>query len=817
MSNIELYENFKNRFQELNDEIKDCHLFLDQCFYQSIDQTLGLDDIVRDTCSLNIVVNSSNADSESNIPLIVDYIVSSHSIDNSSDSSDDNDNDDNDNTESSNSIKIVFILSDYLWSYLDYIKELLESLSKTYTKGIKSIDCQLYCSMSELAHVSHPSPIKLSSATSAAGSSSKHHHYQSPYYQLFAKELEFIFSSKEQEQEEEEEEDSQEYIDFNCNVNYFPTNYNLLYSNFFTIPIQKSFFTSDYFISDNKPNEYKLNRIPKNIQENVHRVIHSFLSFFTDLKLGSITGNDLSIYPIGSFSNYLSYELQTTLNTNDKQQQVDDYHPISLILVDRILDLVGPCLHPESSMDRIFSTLYNNIDNNSNSSGNSTITDNININIDPIYNSFSYKDNQSLDSNNMQLPIKIPKIFGSMFASNNKDSVWSLLFTKSLKDAIMVLKRKLVDVISIENINVDISSIAAPMNINSLLALLKILIQHDNGILLFKHNQLIESVCALIQTSQCSSELYWDNLLSIEKILLLSAGFEDDSDSDGDDDQDSQQPSILSQVLDVVEKPISSSEPNQFYSIEQIIVLSTLAYSLKGVKLNHQQQQQQQEHQQSLDQGEMVVSVSYLESLQIFPSTDEDRLLDILADRLIKEYKKERKDYYEKLLDTKDIDMLLDDKESMTWSLSSSVLATLKRVAISRHRFLHEHRSLIRGGMSGSTYCSLLSQVCQDLFNTATPFKDFEKFNASNFVGSLLGGLRWVGRSKKKEKPLDNRKVIIYVLGGITFSEIKDMNDIIDKTLKQPKFKEFSNHQFIIGSNTISTPNQIYSNLFNLN
>ncbi|EGC33708.1 hypothetical protein DICPUDRAFT_98479 [Dictyostelium purpureum] len=832
-NNIKLKDSFRNRFKLLENEIKDSHLALDENYFQCIDETIGISRLLRDSKSIFIA--------KSNEPIDKEKLKQQRQIFNS------REYETGDEINKVNN-KLVFFISDCLWNYSKHIK----SLIKTYSIN----NLIIYCSMSELAHMSHPkssitsvSSIPTSIQQNILSPLNKQQHQQqlqqqnlqSPsqqsqplqsqqkqaqlydkYREEYKKIMLAVFNNKkkqskdsDQEKEDSAEEDDIALPDISCQIIYFPTCYSLMFPNFFTIPIQKSFFPSYYFINDLKLSEYKLSKMPENIQDDVHKTIHSFLSFLNDLKLGSVNGEDLNIFPIGPFSNYLANEIQSTLSAVSSVQ-LEDYHPISLILIDRTLDLVSPSLHLENSMDRVYystTTKYNNDGVKSQQ----PIIDNISI----IYDSLNMNDSKLLKMN--QCPEIISTINnssgfldGANGVKKRGDRIWDSLITKSLKESIMQLKRKLVEIISKENISVDISKIAGPVNIQSLMSLVQVLKDHE---FTYRYQEIISAVCSIDQTLKLSnSNFHWDNLLSIEKILLLSAGYEmeDDNDSDGSDEEDQEEPSILSQICDIIETPISSGEdPNKFYSIQEILLLCTLAYSIKGLTSKISQKYLDQLFNNSSrpqNDPNYFNLVSTLEKVPVFSESDEDRLVKTLKKKILNGIKRKDDEILQFLNNTIGTHNLDDDEEEIENFLKNTILFKLKRISIIRQKYLQDHRSLIKGGSIGATYNSLLSQLAKSLFDSKGS-KDFEKFSSSSLVGYLLGKTSWMSRSqKKKDKPFDSRKVIIYILGGITFTEIKELSDHFEKSIKQ--FKDYSNHQILIGSNQIITPLKVYKKLF---
>eukprot|EP01132_Coremiostelium_polycephalum_P007785 gene7785-9584_t len=536
------------------------------------------------------------------------------------------------------------------------------------------------------------------------------------------------------------------------------------------------------------------------------------ISFLNGLKLGSIVGDDLSIYPIGTYSQFIANEILNTLSTSTNSKQQDDYHPISLILIDRNLDLVGPCLHTENAMDRIYSTITNTNDGK--------------INIDPIYNPLLF--DESSEGNAMT---NLPNIYGSVSPLLlNNDRIWNIFFSKTLKEATVLLKRKLVDIIAKENLNFDLSTNTGAININSLLSLLNLFKDNDSQHgLFYKYQEIIECISAIAQTYQSSSQLHWDHLQSIEKILLLSSGFNDDNEQSDDDDADST--SLLSQITELINTPISGITGTDKYTVMEIFTLSILAYSLISdqQKIQDNEDDEEEEDDESDEEEESTTKKLYLnqlkltstKSITVFSIDDELKFIDTLTDRILKDLQsnnnnnlKDKQFINQFIINNQEVDEEGEEKKKEL-KIKKSIIEKIilfKRLGTCRNG-LNEFKSLIHGGITGSTYQGLISQVCKAIFATGKKeIKDLEKFNPSTLVGSLLRG--WVGRAgyKKRDKPIDNRKIIIYVLGGITYQELKELTETTEKICRTQS--EFSNYQIIFGSSSIQTGVKILSQVF---
>jgi hypothetical protein len=125
---------------------------------------------------------------------------------------------------------------------------------------------------------------------------------------------------------------------------------------------------------------------------------------------------------------------------------------------------------------------------------------------------------------------------------------------------------------------------------------------------------------------------------------------------------------------------------------------------------------------------------------------------------------------------------------------------------------------LLKPTNKGLSYVPLVQQLVTSVFDDKRDLHDLDRLGnkkmlkienelnlgSSASIGNILKtgfskfGLGGLGKAAKS-RPADNSVVVIYVIGGITFSEVREIRDAL-------KVK----NQVIIASNRIATPMSVY-------
>ncbi|KAL3198546.1 hypothetical protein MRX96_014362 [Rhipicephalus microplus] len=128
------------------------------------------------------------------------------------------------------------------------------------------------------------------------------------------------------------------------------------------------------------------------------------------------------------------------------------------------------------------------------------------------------------------------------------------------------------------------------------------------------------------------------------------------------------------------------------------------------------------------------------------------------------------------------------------------IFRAMEALRISRNQIV-KYRSILEEGnlMQPAVYKPLLKQVLEDIFDpnvSEAPQLDYHSGGLSNMLKAGFG----LFRSTSKPLPRDSPVLIVFIIGGVTASEVKLVNDITSsRKLTQ---------QVIVGSTTLAKPHQ---------
>jgi hypothetical protein len=109
-----------------------------------------------------------------------------------------------------------------------------------------------------------------------------------------------------------------------------------------------------------------------------------------------------------------------------------------------------------------------------------------------------------------------------------------------------------------------------------------------------------------------------------------------------------------------------------------------------------------------------------------------------------------------------------------------------------------------RSVLDGPRYASVASQVAHHVLNKRS--EDLRDLNQITFSvrGLLKSGFSRLGFSQQKPRPTDRPMIIFFFVGGLSFSDIRDINDAVSTMhATQPQGKSPT---VLVGSTHLATP-----------
>jgi len=434
---------------------------------------------------------------------------------------------------------------------------------------------------------------------------------------------------------------------------------------------------------------------------------------------------------------------------------------VSLILIDRTLDLVSPMLHSDNLIDRIENVL-------SGSNGSHyTMDRRIDMSIISKDSKMVNPDSINLKVMEDNIPQNVVNLSGNLAHPNDKlvaGLVESLLLKKE-KEALNEVRKKIVDVMTKEKIPFAMPKMGS-VNIKQLVSLIEVLYK-ENQFQFYKLNNFLQINVGVVQALQSSSNSKWDELSGIEKILLLSV--EDKSQS------------LLSRIIELMSQSNSDGTPS--FTIKDIICLSIMIFSLVGDGSTAFEKRELDLFRELLLKRiiDLVDTPQSLEGWLGMELLHRLQALNSRTDKSSEEYQYDKKRLVLEVEDrVSDLISYLKDLEN----LRSSMV---------------EYKSLMKTGRMGSTYIPLVAQIINNIFDPKqTELRDLEHVSSNTGVGSYLRSFSILAL-KAKAKPSDNSVVIIFVVGGITANEIREIRD---------SFKQKT--VLLIGSTSLATSTLMY-------
>ncbi|XP_066136932.1 sec1 family domain-containing protein 2 [Saccopteryx bilineata] len=410
-------------------------------------------------------------------------------------------------------------------------------------------------------------------------------------------------------------------------------------------------------------------------------------------------------FAVGPFSRIIAADLANYAPAKNRRKT--SAGRASVVFVDRTMDLTGAVgHHGDNLVEKIISVLPQLPGH----------TNDVMVNMVELTSLQNEEENQ-----NIVAP-------GCLAQSNDTAAraLWEALLSTKHKEAVMEVRRHLVEAASKENLPIKMSmGRVTPVQLMSYIQLFK-----NNLKALANHCGLLQLGLATVQTLKHLHTAKWDNFLAFERLLLQSIG-------------ESTMSVVLNQLLPMI-KP-SNERTNDDYSPEELLILLIYIYSVPG------------EFTEDKDLAETEEKVKRALA-QVFC---EESVLSPLLQKITG----------------------CDSSSNLTFHLSKiavdEIFTSLRDIAGARS-LMKQLKSVYAPGnhTHQASYKPLLKQVVEEIFDPERPDPvDIEHMSAG--LTDLLKTGFSMFMKVSRPHPSDHPLLILFVVGGVTVSEAKMIKDLV--------------------------------------
>ncbi|KAI8052093.1 hypothetical protein BDF22DRAFT_776912 [Syncephalis plumigaleata] len=457
-------------------------------------------------------------------------------------------------------------------------------------------------------------------------------------------------------------------------------------------------------------------------------------------------------FVIGESSKYVARQCHrlgayaTNKTSNDIVGGLDDMlhreTDAAVIIIDRTLDLVGPSSHQDNLMDQIYRVLQRR-----------SVRDgslDLKISSENVAASMEPRPSSSATNSATSVPTKLCSIAHGL---NEEcfDLIDSMIMTGQ-KDGLALVRKCLSDVILFEDPQAKIPRSmgrVTPALLNKLLSVFQ-----DKRDEKLRHADLVELTAAVIQTLQESPKMMWDELASLEKTLSLSIGA----------------------VPKVNDMAVNATRIQKAYSLVDAMLLALNVYSMSG------------DTWKLPEEMELVLIDRWFAALLAGQrSLIAHSGIHGAEDQLLQSIGVLNKSDGEINTET---DEQLRERRARVGQWLERVTKRLHEVAGARQH-LTELRHLLRNE-SLIPYTPFVQQLFEDIY-TAEPSdtNDLEHIPSGGTLGSYLTGFsRFL--SNTKPHPRNYQHIILCVVGGITFNEVRLLRELTMTESTQASYSSLS-------------------------
>ncbi|XP_067387368.1 sec1 family domain-containing protein 2 isoform X2 [Emydura macquarii macquarii] len=473
-------------------------------------------------------------------------------------------------------------------------------------------------------------------------------------------------------------------------------------------------------------NDLDFSSLPPELQLQIRTLVSGLSSLFECLNVRE------ECFAIGALSKIIAGDLANYSQAKNRRKAAQNR--ASVIFIDRTLDLTGAVGHHGDSLaEKILSVLPRLPGH----------TNDVMVNMVEL---------TALKTKDETCSIIAP---GCLAQPNDAaaSALWESLINLRQKEAVMEVRRHLVEAASRENLPIKMSmGRVTPEQLSSYVKLFK-----NNFKALKNHCGLLQLVLATIQALKHPQNAKWDNFLAFERLLLQNIG-------------ESEMPSVLNQLLPMIKS--HNERTDNDYTSEDFLILLVYIYSVVGeIKAGKE-----------LDEAEGEVKKALVRAF-----CDEPELSSLL----------------QKITGCEPSLNLTFQKATVAVDNIFKSLRDVTRARMHMKQFNSVH--VPGSNTCQATYKPLLKQVVEEIFNSDRPDSvDIEHISAglTDLLKTGFSMFMKVSRPHPRDHPL----LIFYMVGGVTVSEVRMVRDLI--SAHKPSI------QVIVLSSTLLTPLNILELLF---
>ncbi|XP_010572868.1 PREDICTED: sec1 family domain-containing protein 2 [Haliaeetus leucocephalus] len=332
-------------------------------------------------------------------------------------------------------------------------------------------------------------------------------------------------------------------------------------------------------------------------------------------------------------------------------------------------------------------------------------------------------------------------------------ALWESFMNLKQKEAVMEARRHLVEAASRENLPIKMSmGRVTPEQLSSYIQLFR-----NNLKALENHCGLLQLVLATVQTLKHPQTSKWDNFLAFERLLLQTIG-------------ESEMPSVLNQLLPMIKSYNERTKDD--YTCEDFLVLLVYMYSVVGEIRSGKE----------LEAAEEEVKKALVKAICGEP--EPSPLLQKITG----------------------CDSSLNLTSQKATDAVDDIFQSLRDIARARMH-MKQFNSIHNAGSNThqASYKPLLKQVVEEICNPDRPDPVDIEHMSSGLTDLLKTGFSMFMKVNRPH-PGDHPFLIIFMVGGVTVSEVKMVKDLV--ATRKP------GTQVIVLSSALLTPRSAIELLF---